>query len=47
MCIRDSAHPDELSTKTELPSARVAASLLLLELKRLVVKRADGRFEAR
>ena len=41
------AHPDELSTKTELPSARVSASLLLLELKRLVVKRADGRFEAR
>jgi DNA processing protein len=41
------AHPDELAAKTELPSARVAASLLLLELKRLVVKRADGRFEAR
>ncbi len=41
------AHPDELSGQTELPSARVAASLLLLELKRLVVKRADGRFEAR
>ena len=41
------AHPDELAAQTELPSARVAASLLLLELKRLVVKRADGRFEAR
>jgi len=41
------AHPDELAAQCELPSARVAASLLLLELKRLVVKRADGRFEAR
>ncbi len=40
-------HIDELAIKAELPSARVAASLLLLELKRLVVKRADGRFEAR
>jgi DNA processing protein len=40
-------HPDELSAQTDLPSARIAASLLLLELKRLVVKRADGRFEAR
>ncbi len=41
------AHPDELATQTELPSARIAASLLMLELKRLAVKRADGRFEAR
>jgi DNA processing protein len=40
-------HPDELAAHTDLPSARVAASLLLLELKRLIVKRADGRFEAR
>ena len=39
--------PDELADQTELPSARISASLLLLELKRLVVKRADGRFEAR
>jgi DNA processing protein len=41
------AHPDELASQTELPSARISATLLLLELKRLVVKRADGRFEAR
>jgi len=41
------AFPDELATQTELPSARISATLLLLELKRLVVKRADGRFEAR
>jgi DNA processing protein len=41
------AFPDELVTQTDLPSARISASLLLLELKRLVVKRADGRFEAR
>jgi DNA processing protein len=40
-------HPDELAEQTELPSARVAGALLLLELKRLVVKRMDGRFEAR
>jgi len=40
-------HPDELAGETDLPSARVAAGLLLLELKRLVVKRVDGRFEAR
>jgi DNA processing protein len=41
------AHPDELATQTELPSARISASLLMLELKRLAVQRADGRFEAR
>jgi len=41
------AFPDELATQTDLPSARISASLLLLELKRLVVKRADGKFEAR
>lgn len=41
------AFPDELATQTELPSARISATLLMLELKRLVVKRADGRFEAR
>lgn len=41
------AFPDELATQTELPSARVSATLLMLELKRLVVKKADGRFEAR
>jgi DNA processing protein len=40
-------HPDEMVAETDLPSARVAASLLLLELKRLVVKRVDGKFEAR
>jgi len=40
-------HPDELASRANLPSARVSASLLLLELKHLVVKRADGRFEAR
>jgi DNA processing protein len=40
-------HPDELAAETDLPSARISAALLLLELKRLVVKRADGRFEAR
>jgi DNA processing protein len=40
-------HPDELAGDADLPSARVAAALLLLELKRLVVKRVDGRFEAR
>lgn len=40
-------HPDELGSHTDLPSARISAALLLLELKRLVVKRTDGRFEAR
>jgi DNA processing protein len=41
------AHPDELAAQADLASARVAGALLLLELKRLVVKRVDGRFEAR
>ena len=39
--------PDELSLQTGLPMPVVSASLMSLELKRLVVKRTDGRFEAK
>ena len=38
---------DELSTRAELSAAQVSSTLMMLELKRLIVKRADGRFEAR
>lgn len=38
---------DALSSLLGLPVARVSASLLLLELRRLIVKRADGSFEVR
>ncbi|HEY9154536.1 MAG TPA: DNA-processing protein DprA [Opitutaceae bacterium] len=38
---------DELATRSELNAAQVSSTLMMLELKRLIVKRADGRFEAR
>ena len=38
---------DTLAGQTGLPVAQLSATLMLLELKRLVVKRADGTFEAR
>ncbi len=38
---------DALATATGLPPAAVSATLLLLELKKRVVKRADGTFEER
>ncbi len=39
--------PDVLAAQTGLPAAEVSATLLLLELKRAVVRHADGTFEAR
>ena len=39
--------PDALATQTGLPADRLSATLMLLELKRLIAKRADGAFEAR
>lgn len=38
---------DALTAATGLPSSDVSATLMLLELKKVVVKRADGTFEAR
>lgn len=38
---------DGIVARTGLPSPRVSAALMMLELKRLVAKRADGAFEAR
>ncbi len=48
-CLRGGAQltPDALAAQTGLPAARLSPTLMLLELKRLVVKRADGTFEAR
>lgn len=40
-------HPDQIASQTDLPSSTVNATLLLLELRRRVRKRGDGRFEAR
>ncbi len=40
-------HPDQIALATSLPSSTVNATLLLLELRRRVRKRTDGRFEAR
>ncbi len=37
---------DEIAERTQLPTAQVCSTLMMLELKRLVVKRSDGRFEA-
>lgn len=38
---------DALTTATALAPAEVSAALMMLELKKLVTKRADGTFEAR
>lgn len=43
----DTLMPDKISEATGLPVSGVAATLLMLELKKRVVKHADGRFEAR
>jgi len=38
---------DRIAAITQLSSAQISSTLMMLELKRLVVKRADGSFEAR
>lgn len=38
--------PDQIAQQLNRPSAEVSATLMGLELKGLVAKRADGRFEA-
>lgn len=38
---------DELASATRRPASVVSATLMMLEIRRLVAKRADGRFEAR
>jgi DNA processing protein len=39
--------PDQISQQLNRSSAEVSASLMSLEIKRQIAKRADGRFEAR
>lgn len=39
--------PDAITEQTGLTAAQLSATLMMLELKRVVVKRADGAFEAR
>lgn len=39
--------PDALTAATGLPFATLSATLMMLELKRLVAKRVDGAYEAR
>lgn len=39
--------PDTLSERLKRPVPELSAVLMGLELKRLIIKRADGRFEAR
>ncbi len=38
---------DAIAAQTALPTSHLSATLMMLELKRLIVKRADGTFEAR
>lgn len=38
---------DELAASTGLGAAQISAALMMLEIKRVVAKRADGRFETR
>jgi DNA processing protein len=48
-CFRGGAmlSPDGLATQTGLGAAELSSTLMMLELKRLIAKRADGTFEAR
>lgn len=48
-CFRGGAilAPDALAAQTGLGAAQLSATLMMLELKRLIAKRADGAFEAR
>lgn len=48
-CFRGGAQlsPDALGAQTNLGAAELSATLMMLELKRLIAKRADGTFEAR
>lgn len=48
-CFRGGAilAPDALAATTGLAAAPLSATLMMLELKRLIAKRADGAFEAR
>lgn len=48
-CFRGGAilSPDAIAAQTGLTAAQLSATLMMLELKRLVAKRADGSFEAR
>jgi DNA processing protein len=48
-CFRGGAilPPDAITAQTGLSAAQLSATLMMLELKRLVAKRADGAFEAR
>jgi DNA processing protein len=48
-CFRGGAilSPDALGGLTSLDAAQLSSTLMMLELKRLVAKRADGSFEAR
>jgi len=39
--------PDAMAAQTGLPAERLSATLMLLELKRVIAKRADGAYEAR
>ena len=38
---------DAVSAQTGLETGKLSATLMMLELKRLIAKRADGTFEAR
>jgi DNA processing protein len=42
----EDADPDSLADRLDVPVSRVASALVMLEMKRLVVRRADGRYEA-
>lgn len=48
-CFRGGAmlSPDALAGATGLPMPQLSAALMMLELKRLIAKRADGTYEAR
>lgn len=41
----EALHPDVVSQRTQLPYSDVSAALMMLELKRRLIKRTDGRFE--
>ena len=48
-CFKDGGifYPDTIASLTKLTQQEVAAGLMMLELKHIIAKRADGSFERR
>lgn len=43
----EALHPDQITSRLELPHATIASSLMMLELRGILLKNPDGRYEKR